>query len=259
MSSPDRGLVQQDPVIAKFPPAFFLDVGVFETLSLQIPKARISVPANVTNILGDTLSIQDTVSRYFQAVHGWMAILSKKKFYMQQLNPLTQPNEDVVLLLLSIKLILWVPSTAVEDPKTPLYAAAKSFHSDFLTMGVCSIQVLQAGILIALYEIGQCIYPAAYMSIGVCARYGTAFGFDASCSIKLSGDMMDDEERKRAWWAITILDRLEAILYRYVLSDGADCDDRVVSFGNPKRILATREPEMDSVLPIEDTAWNEGV
>lgn len=34
---------------------------------------------------------------------------------------------------------------------------------------------------------------------------------------------------------------------------------RFVSLGNPTRALATQEPEMTSILPIDDTIWNEGV
>lgn len=109
-----------------------------------------------------------------------------------------------------MKLVVSIPCGSVDDnPKTPLYNAAKNFYSQLGSMGTCSIQVLQAGILIALYELGHAMYPAAYMSIGSCARYGTAFGFDnrGMCIVGASDNWMDKEERNRAWWAIMILDR----------------------------------------------------
>ena len=45
-------------------------------------------------------------------------------------------------------------------------------------------------ILTAIYEYAHAIYPAAYITIGTCARYGL--------------------ERRRFWWAIVILDRVVA-------------------------------------------------
>lgn len=197
-----------------FPAVFFLDATIFKILSLEIPRAQAATPNHVKELLGDSTSIQTTVSQYFKMVHDWMAIISKKRFYIQQLNPLSQPRADVVLLLLCMKLVVWLPSGGTDDPRTTLYKAAKSFHSDLETMGTCSIQVLQAGILIAVYELGHCIYPAAYMSIGACARLGTAFGFDGSiATMNRSSDWMDTEERKRAWWATIILDRFVIISF----------------------------------------------
>lgn len=260
--SPRFSLGRHESEYEKFPVAFFLDAGVFKTLNLQVPRAHASVPTHVTELLGDSFSIQETVSHYFRTVQGWMAILSKKRFYVQQFNPLTQRNTNATLLLLCIKLIVWAPSTAAKDSATPLYTAAKRFHSELVTMGVCSIQILQAGILIALYEIGHCIYPAAYMSIGACARYGTAFGFDSkepSCAIEVSDDWMDVEEVKRAWWAIMILDRFVTRILNPCLRSDTNWNTSFVTLGNPKRVLVTQEPGMDSVLPVDDTAWNEGV
>ena len=72
--------------------------------------------------------------------------------------------------------------------------------------------MLQAAVLIAVYEVGHAIYPAAYLTIGACARYGTMLGID-----KLGLDLMGDslgplswievEERRRVWWAVVLLDR----------------------------------------------------
>jgi hypothetical protein len=75
-----------------------------------------------------------------------------------------------------------------------------------------SIHVLQAGILITFYELGQAIYPAAYLSVGSCARYGLALGIDKLSLIPPSeGDASqawnEQEESRRVWWAVLIFDR----------------------------------------------------
>lgn len=69
--------------------------------------------------------------------------------------------------------------------------------------------ILQSMILLAVYELGHGIYPAAYLNIGSCARYAVALGLDRDM---LVWDHSDSgwgamEEKHRAWWAIVILER----------------------------------------------------
>lgn len=42
------------------------------------------------------------------------------------------------------------------------------------TRSVVSLRLLQAILLLALYEIGHAIYPAAYLSVAHCVRFGHA-------------------------------------------------------------------------------------
>lgn len=104
----------------------------------------------------------------------------------------------------------WSPSESGANPKTPMYTVAKRFFLELETAGCFSIRLVQAGLLIGFYELGHCIYPAAYMSIGVCARLAVALGLDKDIkqSNIIAGLLWDQvEERKRVWWAILILDR----------------------------------------------------
>jgi hypothetical protein len=97
--------------------------------------------------------------------------------------------------------------------RTSLYRLVNNFHSEVeSTEGLC-LQVLQAGILIAIFEIGDAIYPAAYLTVGACARYGVAMGLDKINQDRMGGDhdhamsWIEIEERRRAWWGVLILDR----------------------------------------------------
>lgn len=89
------------------------------------------------------------------------------------------------------------------------YQLAKRSYSESITTGLLTIETLQAGVLLALYEIGHAIYPAAYLSVGACARHGTALDLDKSISRSESLHLpwRDIEERRRVWWSILILDR----------------------------------------------------
>jgi hypothetical protein len=137
-----------------------------------------------------------------------MPFTSKTWAYKHLLSPLSPVHADSALLLLSIQLINWIPSASA-NPKTPMYTVAKQYFFELETAGSFSIRVVQAGLLILLYELGHCIYPAAYMSVSICARQAVALGFDKDIKqVNTTGLPWDKlEERRRVWWAILILDR----------------------------------------------------
>ncbi|KAH8809192.1 hypothetical protein F5884DRAFT_794781 [Xylogone sp. PMI_703] len=180
---------------------------------------------------------------YFSNIHPWMPVISKTWAYKHLLSSLSPVHADSTLLLLSIELINWIPSTSSADPKTPLYSAVKRFSLELETAGCLTIRTVQAGLLVCLYELGQCIYPAAYISVGACARYAAALGLDKD--IKPGNDTAglpwdQIEERRRTWWAILILDRF-------------------INLGNPQRMLATVDPGSGDILPIDDMLWEQGL
>lgn len=102
-----------------------------------------------------------------------------------------------------------------DEANTYLYRTAKNFHRDVETAGILSTHVLQAGLLIALYEMGHAMYPAAYLTVGECSRYGLAMGLYRSCSptsviedAEMRGRSWNEiEENRRVWWAVLIFDR----------------------------------------------------
>jgi hypothetical protein len=136
-----------------------------------------------------------------------MPIISKSRLYEQIHNTSGQLRQDYALLLLAMELICWVPNN--DDPKTPAYLAAKSFFLDLEIQGFVSLQILQAEILIALFELGHAIFPSAAVSIEACVRYGCALGinWDAKFPAKRPFSWVASAELNRVWWAVVILDR----------------------------------------------------
>ena len=106
-------------------------------------------------------------------------------------------------------LITWIPSERDCNPRGSTYTAAKSFYLDLEIAGIVSIQVLQAGILIALFEFGHALYPSAAVSVEACAKYGYALGinWNTISPSKPPFSWVDLEEQNRVWWAIVMLDR----------------------------------------------------
>jgi hypothetical protein len=132
-----------------------------------------------------------------------------------------------------MKLILWVPSASHSDSgsdaQTGEYLAGKKYLSELESAGVFTVPMLQGRVLIALYEFGHGIYPAAYMSIGNCAAQAFALGLGSereAGEVEVEGGRrltwVEHEERRRVWWAIVILERFVGPFLNLSCDAGAD-------------------------------------
>jgi hypothetical protein len=216
------------------------------------------IPRYVMDLIGDDNEIRRVALKFFETIHTYFPIISKQRFYSTLMNPLSQPRADVALLVLCMRLTTLVPS---KDPmvSTPEYFAAKRFYSAVEVAGMCSTQVLQSGILIAFYEFGHAIYPAAYLSVGTCARYGVSYGMNLDeYSANGALNWIEVEEKKRVWWAVLILDRYARLLFGFIIVNSNSVHS-CINLGNPTRALATNEPLPSTYLPMEDDTWDRGL
>ncbi|RFU29345.1 hypothetical protein B7463_g6992, partial [Scytalidium lignicola] len=225
-----------------FSTMLFMDPMILQHGQLGMPRMAYPIPSHVLQLVGDMNEATIIASRYFETVHVWMPIISKKRFYDHHLQPMFYCNADMMLLLLSMKLITAMLPTEATNPRTPAYYTAKHFYFEIEASGMMSIQVLQASLLLSLYELGHAIYPSAYLSIGACTRYAYALGINKEAKIRASKvlTLVELEENKRVWWGIVILDRF-------------------LSIGSPGRPFATETPTLHDPLPADDSAWDMGV
>ncbi|KAE8454371.1 hypothetical protein EG329_005296 [Mollisiaceae sp. DMI_Dod_QoI] len=225
----------------KFPAVFFLDANVFRKAQIDIPRIEAPIPRYVLDLIGEISEQRAIAAKFFETVHSFMPIVAKTRLYGKLLNPLAPRRNDVALLILCMRLSCMMPAE-VPMTRTSEYVAAKRFHAELEITGAFSPQVLQSNVLIALYEYGHAIYPAAYLTIGACARYGISSGLDGTGTSQMRSpcDWIEAEERKRIWWAVLIF-------------------DRCVNLGNPTRTLATQEPRPSAVLPMDDDSWDQGI
>ncbi|KAL1963623.1 hypothetical protein VTN77DRAFT_7944 [Rasamsonia byssochlamydoides] len=101
---------------------------------------------------------------------------------------------------------------------------------------------MQAAILIATYEVAHAIYPAAYLSTGHCARLGYTLGLhdrQAPQMLPKPATWGGNEELRRSWYAVMIL-------------------DRYVNIGSPSHPLAAGDFNNNGVLPADDDSWDHG-
>ena len=90
-----------------------------------------------------------------------MPFVSKKRFYDLYLQSPFQSKPEIILLLLTLKLLTKLTSTSPRNPQTSLYRATKNFSLEVEGSSIFSPTVLEAGVLLAPYEFGHATYPAA--------------------------------------------------------------------------------------------------
>ncbi|KAL6791000.1 hypothetical protein J3E68DRAFT_438769 [Trichoderma sp. SZMC 28012] len=219
----------------RFPPSFFIDPYIFQSCSTQIPQSRVTVPSRVIEYLEDVALFKGLAAEFFATVHQWMPIISRIRLHSLLTNqPLHQQEPDAILLLLSIKLVLSVPDQ--NESVSEIYSTTKQFFLMAEMAGCLTLQLVQAGIMISLYELGHGIYPAAFSTIATCARYGTALGIDDLTATDLTN--AGGEEKLRVWWGILIV-------------------DHILNVGTHGRHLSTRGPRSDQPLPMDDDDWDQ--
>ncbi|KAH8804456.1 hypothetical protein F5884DRAFT_796079 [Xylogone sp. PMI_703] len=216
----------------------FLDPEIFRQMQLEIPKVEVAINKSIIDLVGGIVDIQSTANIFFDTVHTWMPIISKKQFFAKLPRYLSNGKAELFLLILSMKLV----SSSVSMGRTILYRIVKQFYFDIESSGMLSLQILQSAILIVLYELGHAIYPAALLSFGCCARYATALRIERTIIGSLDDanlPWIEVEECRRVWWSILLLDRF-------------------LNLADTRRQLITPEPGPGSYLPVDDAMWDAG-
>ncbi|KAL2060809.1 hypothetical protein VTL71DRAFT_8861 [Oculimacula yallundae] len=183
--------------------------------------------------------LEETLLSYFETIHLWLPIISRKLFHDRYTNFQTAPSADFSLLLLAMRLIIQHPSTdpEVDQDREVLYLATKTIFAQVQAFVPSSLYLVQAGIILSHYEHAHGMIEAAYVTVGTTTRM--AFVMDLhnkSCSTELEGSdlWLEDEEALSTWWGLVICDR--TISY----------DPRMA--GRP---LATRPTRESDYLPLE--------
>lgn len=182
------------------------------------------------------------IEHYFATVHTYLPIVSKIRLFQHLSNPNHEPGSDIALLFLSMKLACSDISDGMSAASSQLYLDVKSFYHFVEAQNGFSIQSIQALLLISLYEMGHAIYPAAYLSIGNAARVGHAMGLhtkDVPQMLARPTTWTEQEERRRVWWGVVILDRF-------------------INLGHRGKPLATNDPSVETHLPTDDESWDRG-
>ncbi|EAW06925.1 transcription factor domain protein [Aspergillus clavatus NRRL 1] len=221
--------------------AYYLDSEVWSSLNVSDQSNQIYAPDEITAALGSQSDIDHIRAEYFQSIHIGMPCISRIRVLRLTQSPRGALKADIALLLLCMKLVQEVPHR--QDPRSlELYTTTKEFSKRLELEGLLTLRTVQASLLLLIYEIGHGMFPAAFTTIGFCARQGVALGLHSKLAPQLHGKprtWVDWEERQRVWWTIVIL-------------------DRYVALGGDYRPLCTDDPGRDTLLPADDHAWDSG-
>jgi hypothetical protein len=146
---------------------------------------------------------------YFQNVHKWMPVISQRLFYQRMTEFSKTKRPDFAVLLLGVCLLIRYAATDTEQD--PLYKIVKGEYWHLCSRLEASIELVQAGVLIACYEHASGMAGPAYGTIGLSARMGSWMGLHnqrlESDLPKDSDAWLENAERFNLWWGIVIRDR----------------------------------------------------
>ncbi|KAH7030594.1 uncharacterized protein B0I36DRAFT_408668 [Microdochium trichocladiopsis] len=240
-----------------FPTSVLLDPRLSEAYGPFGSRTTCVVPMNVLNSLGDGSSIQSTITQYFDTVNSWLPMVSKRYLH----GGYWCRESDASFLLLSMQLITSSRAeieldgssevarfyTQARAANSTIYGTARHFASQLEHDGVVSIRYLQGLVLLALYEYGHGIMPAAWITIGRCVRYADLLRLNPGGNkvgiLGASSTWTEAEERRRTWWAVYIVEKMIGVAFDGTLT----CRGGVCS-----------EPTPRTPFPCEDLLWESG-
>jgi hypothetical protein len=162
------------------------------------------------------LSFHEICKRFFHNFHRWLPVVSSKllhenaAYYRQD-----APPADFSVLLASMCLITVQPPTdTTSSPISPesLYVTVRMLFVHVQSIICASTSLVQAGVLIAVYEYANGRPDAAHISIGACARMAYTVGMDEITRPGLdrkydTKSKLEEVEKRNLWWGIVILER----------------------------------------------------
>ena len=95
-------------------------------------------------------------STYFNTLHEWFPILPSRDIYDRIASLSTGPSPDFALLVLCIHLITKIDKIGYDcKAMMKFYLTTKRFYSFITATGQTSKELVQSGVLLALYEYGN--------------------------------------------------------------------------------------------------------
>ncbi|KAK3341289.1 hypothetical protein B0T25DRAFT_336947 [Lasiosphaeria hispida] len=173
----------------------------------------------LSDILGHRQGTEHIVASYFSGVNTWFTIIERASFDADLKDMWAVPSAETAVLTLCMRLITRTPNAVnpVAGMGDSLYLSAKTMLSLVQSKVALSIPLLQAELLVAMYEFSHSMPQQAYMTVGRCFQISRAFGWHH--------DMFWSEERQShvprelklcsiLWWAIVYVDCLVHVSYQ---------------------------------------------
>lgn len=150
-------------------------------------------------------------STYFNTLHEWFPIIPSRDIYDRIATLSTGPSPDFAILILCIHLITKIDRTNCDcQTMKHYYLTTKRFYALVTSSGRISKELVQSGIILALYEYGNALPDTAYVSVAGPARMALLLGYDKTVYEEGHDAVCSDaeaEEQRCIWWCIITLER----------------------------------------------------
>lgn len=202
-------------------------------------------------------------SKFFHSVHSYLAFIHRPRFEKRVAASKIKADAEISVLLLSMKLVAEPVNYAQSgaDPRqSSVYIAAKHFHRLVQKSKGPSLDLIQSGILLCLYEHNAAIGDAAYKTLANCANMGQLIGLNAS-NIKPEFGVPDmaayQEECRRTYWALISMDWY---VYLLLLPQNSANNISIVTLHDEKRerAMLMPTPTLGDILPsVKEDYWTD--
>lgn len=170
--------------------------------------------------------VDDISARYFYGFHGHLPIVARTRFNNNLVSGKAAPTADFSVLLLAMCLLTHVPAlgyhagqaAATSIEQKSIYLTTRSLFAQVQASCTPSIPLIQAGLLLAVYEYIQGWPDDSFVTISGIARMAYAirmhtrdrgqiqmahaYGHNANM-----GPPQQAEEEANTWWGIVIFER----------------------------------------------------
>ncbi|KAK4495129.1 hypothetical protein PRZ48_013456 [Zasmidium cellare] len=220
------------------PATFFLDSVASRGVVTSLPSAL-----EWEHIGGEVPGLTVTEAReiakaHFETTHTWLSVISKIRLERRLTDAASISGADTTALFYAMQQLAEPESSTNE-----VYQAVKAALAHCESYGQLSLEFLAANVLIAVHELSQAIFPAAYLTVAMCSRLCYAMGWHdkrkATQLLAKPDTWIEVEERRRLWWAVLLLDRYVHVGLRF-------------------RPLSTLPIPSDEIIPAGDESWDMG-
>ena len=148
--------------------------------------------------------MQSVTALYFRTIDIWLPIISPQKCIerLETLN--SENNPELSNLLLAMYLVTRQPgnSSNIKEMQSPVYYEAKTLLAALTSSGNSALEVIQAGVLLSLYEQGHGMINVAQLTMSVCTRMAMKMKVALRAATEIQ-----NTDFGRLWWGLVILDR----------------------------------------------------
>ncbi|CAG8978426.1 hypothetical protein HYALB_00013244 [Hymenoscyphus albidus] len=133
--------------------------------------------AIIQQLSGKTM--KDILASYQEGIHNWFPIVSSSHLDVRLPHNWEESTSEVTLLLASMALATTMPLSSISQvwkESQGVYYLCKSLLGFLDALDKNSLDLLQARVLLVVFEMGHGLYPTSYISIGGLVRAADALG-----------------------------------------------------------------------------------